>query len=1192
MGDVFEAYDHERAATVALKTLTRLDAAGVYQLKNEFRALAGVSDPNLVRLYELFGEGDTWFFTMELVDGVPFDRWVRTGTPEAPEGTSALDESRLRGALAQLIAAVDTIHRAGKLHRDLKPTNVLVTEQHRVVVLDFGLAVDPQPGGVGDTLTENTICGTPNYMAPEQAAGARATPESDYYAIGVMLFEALTARLPFAGTPYEVLVDKQRNAAPAPSAFASAVPADLEAWTRALLERDPASRPDAHALRSCTSTSQLAAPRQAASPADRVAADSKLLGREAELRMLREAYATTRQHRPVAFFVAGESGIGKSALVDALLAELRAQHGAVILAGRCYERENVPYKAFDALVDALSRHLRALAPEDAAALLPRDVFSLARLFPVLNRVNAVANAPRRHVPDRDELQQRAFSALSELFGRLRDSQPLILFIDDVHWLDRDSARLLQNFLRDPDLAPLLLIVAHRSEGASDNPLLQSVRTAAHDNRTLEVLDLRLGPLDQSALEALIRRRGQLDENRAQALAQEAHGSPFFASELALATTSADSQTRALTLEEAVERRVGALSETARRVLLILAFAGQPVTAALVSNAAGIIDVRSDLDVLRDERLVRVGMTADGVRTVECYHDKIREIVAARLPGEQTREIAGLLARALLCELDAEPELITRCLLGAGRPALAADHAATGAERALRALAFDRAARLYGLALQHGSFDAPRRRQLLAERAEALGHAGHGESAIEAHLRARSGAGADEALQLTRKAGAWAVFSGHSKRGRALFAEALQPLGIKLPESPAYALAALVWARSRLWLRGLQVFAPKEDHDPATLRRLEALRHASFTLIGSDQIRGSYFAALHTSLALESGHALELAHALGLELLVAVSLQTPKKFVDAALELAAELCEQTGDPSALQTFHVGRGAYRLFRTGNFEGALSDWESALQTESAPAWFTLSYDRPTALCFKSHSLFLLGRLSEASRLIRVHFEEALTKGKFSLLPHWMWLSGLVLPAVGDHELAQRRLTRAIDALVAANSDRSDSSEMMLLGAEVSLALYSGEARRGWNATEASRQRLRRSLFAGFSVEPTVETMWCGLAAEVARTSAAGPDRTAMLREVERCAARTHGALRVQPALACARGDVQAAVRALRAMVERPKSGPLFGHAARRRLGVLLGGQEGARLVNDADAFLTRGGVSDPERYVRMLLPGVEFA
>jgi serine/threonine protein kinase len=138
MGVVYEAFDRARQHKVALKTLFRVDAAGIYRLKQEFRALSGVAHPNLVALYELFAEAELWFFTMELVDGRELVAALRDG--------AAPGDGALRDAFAQLVHGVQAIHAAGKLHRDLKPSNVLLTADGRVVILDFGLVIDPELG--------------------------------------------------------------------------------------------------------------------------------------------------------------------------------------------------------------------------------------------------------------------------------------------------------------------------------------------------------------------------------------------------------------------------------------------------------------------------------------------------------------------------------------------------------------------------------------------------------------------------------------------------------------------------------------------------------------------------------------------------------------------------------------------------------------------------------------------------------------------------------------------------------------------------------------------------------------------------------------------------------------------------------------------------------------------------------------
>ena len=239
MGVVYEVHDKVRDEVVALKTLRRASAANLYRLKREFRSLADVAHPNLVCLYELFVEDDRCFFTMEIVKGVSFVEYAR-GVDAA-----ARSDDRLVLALRQLIEGVSALHRRGKLHRDVKPSNILVTPEGRVVILDFGLITELQPGNAGDA--RHAVAGTPAYMAPEETSGATPSEAGDWYGVGATLYEALTGTLPFTGPVLDVLRRKRALDPPAPAEVAPDVPADLSAICMGLL----ASQPRATSVWSC-----------------------------------------------------------------------------------------------------------------------------------------------------------------------------------------------------------------------------------------------------------------------------------------------------------------------------------------------------------------------------------------------------------------------------------------------------------------------------------------------------------------------------------------------------------------------------------------------------------------------------------------------------------------------------------------------------------------------------------------------------------------------------------------------------------------------------------------------------------------------------------------------------------------------------------------------------------------------------
>ncbi len=495
MGVVYEAYDQKRGELVALKTMRRVDATALVRFKQEFRSLADITHPNLVNLYELFAIGDQWFFTMELVEGTDFVSHVRSAAPAMGRGMvrtdgkaadedagsptpnhdlpapPVFDEVRLRDTLRQLAEGIEALHHSGKLHRDIKPPNVLVTPEGRVVLLDFGLTADLESTGRHGG-ADRQIVGTVAHMSPEQAAGLSIATASDWYSVGVILFEAMTGRLPFVGPSQEVILDKQTKTPPSPAELVAGLPDDLVRLCVELLDRDPAARPGGRdvILRTTGQDPGCAEPPERSRP-------MPLIGRARHLQVLDSAFAGLVRGRSQSIFVFGRTGTGKTTLIRSFLQGLTAHEEAVVLSGRCYERESVPYKALDSLFDALARYLKGLRPRRIASLLPADVGHLARLFPVMQGVPAVAAARRQapNLPDQQELRSRAFAALRELFRRLATDVPLVLAVDDLQWGDADSAILLADVLGEPQSPVLLFLGSFRAEDAEDSPFLVELR---------------------------------------------------------------------------------------------------------------------------------------------------------------------------------------------------------------------------------------------------------------------------------------------------------------------------------------------------------------------------------------------------------------------------------------------------------------------------------------------------------------------------------------------------------------------------------------------------------------------------------------------------------------------------------------------------------------------------------------------
>ncbi|HUF47201.1 MAG TPA: protein kinase [Vicinamibacterales bacterium] len=1227
-GVVYRGYDRGRRLPVAIKTLKSLDPAGLASFKDEFRALADIAHPNLITLFELLSDGDQWFYTMELVDGVDFLTWVRGGSAWAADASAestpetetravgdssrsggagdtppqTLDEGRLRRALVQLASGVAALHAAGTLHRDLKPSNVLVTPAGRVVILDFGLAREIPLDGDATRAEPSQLVGTPAYMSPERLRSGASSPAADWYAVGVMLFEALTGRRPFVGSMLDQLVATQHGPPVRPRELAPGVPDDLDALCTDLLERDPVVRPASADVLARLGSAGVGVP--AAAPGrSRV-----FVGRAGELSVLDDAFAATLDsRRPVVVSISGAPGVGKSSLARQFLERVRARtSGAVVLAGRCYETESVPYKAVDSALDALSRYLQQLPVEQAAALLPRDAEALTRLFPVLGSVGAFARAPRRgaDVLDAQEQRGRGFSALRELLGRLTDRQPLVLVLDDVQWGDVDSAALLAELLRPPDPPALLLILTFRAREAATSAMLQEFARLVEQMPGLDRRDLPLEDLppdDARQLASLLVRsdstsaagRHVIDE-----VAAESAGNPLFIAELARHIGhggTARSGAGPSSLDDVIAARVGTLPAEAQRLLAVIALSGHPIEVPLASAAAGMSDVdERAVALLRSARLIR-GTGEIRWRRVAPYHDRIREVVTASISAVEAPALHLRIGEALEASSGTDPERRAFHFERAGAVERAAPLLIEAAERAMRALAFDHSAALIERALALVPPAEPVERRRLHERlGEALGSAGRGARAAEALLVAAKDAPPDDAQELIRQAAHQYLISGHIDEGLDRLRSVLEAVGLRIPSTPRRALLGVLYHRLRLRLRGLDFTRRDESGVPAeTRRRLDACWSAASGLANVDAIRGAYFHARHLRMALAAGEPRRIA--LGCSNMVsqtAIEGLPVRAQVEALMARADALAAESGDPFIVAHNDLACGVAE-YLGGRWRAGLERLVRA-ETVLREQCTGVAWDLDTCHLYRLRTMYLVGDVAAMCARVPRLIEEAQERG--DRLGTTMLRSRLANVAllVADAPVEARALCHEG---IAAWSRRGFHTEHYFewVG-QTEIDLYEGRGAEAMARVERTWPVLQGSLITRVQIvrEQAHDLRGRAATAAAVETSDAAA-RARLLADAERDAqtldregtplatAFAHG---LRASVASIRGDRETALRELDVCERTFAADELVPHAmaARRRRGCLLGGDEGRALAQSSDEWAAGQGIRNPDRFFAM--------
>ncbi len=1228
-GSVFVVFDRERQQRLALKRLERVDPASIYRFKQEFRALADVTHPNLVKLHELFALPTGWSFTMELIAGVPFDEWVlgasndqRLPTSELPTQPdcgptqssatpshvtvsasrplptghvqASFDEGRLRDALAQLALGVAALHGEGILHRDLKPSNVLVDHGGRVVILDFGMVatgvVDSHQSADGNTV------GTPAYMSPEQARGAPLTVASDWYTVGLMLYEGLTGHLPFSGTAADILVAKATREPRHPRAYQEGLPDDLAELCMELLKRDPSARPTGHEV---LRRLDVEVPSATARKHTLLGA---FVGRELEQDRLRQAFAASRRGNTVVAHVHGPSGHGKSTLIKHFLNQLSLHDEVVILDGRCYERESVPFKALDDLVDALYRYLRRLRPVEAATFMPRHAQALVRLFPTLGRLDFMAELPAKPPPsDPHELRRKAFSALREMFARLTDSRPVVLFIDDVQWGDSDSAALFRDLLAPPDVPPLLLLLGYRGDSVDENELLRTLRSPMAADTAWDSVDVPLGPLtprDAVELAGLLLGPNKADEELARTIADESGGSPLFVAELVRRSRSGNDEGE-VTLQHVVAGRVAQLPESARALLELMACSERPLDQRELERCSKLDSsvTMNALDQLREEHLVNVSTTR-GRAAFEIFHDKMRLAVQSGIDQQRLQQCHHELANALAEMGQTDPETLAHHYTAAGDARSAREWLERAADRATEGVAFEHAVTLFRRAL---SLAEPEQHTRIGQKlAEALARAGRGAESAEAYLLVARTKSGDEATTLRQAAAEQYLRAGHVEEALATFGPLLQDAGLALPSTPTRALLSLLWRRTLLKWRGLE-FEERQitEADKEEVRAIDFCWSVGTGLAGLDLVRSARYHVISLQMSLKLGDPYRIARSLSIEAIMKALESTEGVALATKLsDKAFAIAERIDNAHALGWATAGKAVVAWGNT-DLPRCLQLSDQAIGYLRQRSLETFREIGSMQVWFALNSMFLMGDLKQLAGRAPACAREAAARGDRYTLST---VRGYVLPLLwASRDRVEQGRKEADEGIAVWPKDIWYHQHWAWLRAHCFLDLYEGNGAKAFERATSHRENMKRAL------QLRVRTLRSELnylegrgAVDVMLTEGNTTHRKLVCERIKDLYAERNDladiyAMLLEAGLVASEDGVRSRVAFAEVAAKCDQLHmPMHAAASTIREGQCLGSDttEGRQLVEAGIARLRDHGVTAPEHFADMLVPRVEVA
>lgn len=471
---VYLAYDSllDREVAFALIKTEGLDDQGRARITREAQAMGRLgSHGSIVTVFDLGEHNGQPFMVTELMAGGDVE-----GMVEDAENHRIPIDKVLRIGM-QICNGLQFAHERGIIHRDLKPGNVWLTGDGDAKIGDFGLAVATDKS----RLTQmGMMVGTVAYMPPEQAMGGEVTPKADLYSLGAMLYEMITGRPPFLADDPLGIISQHINTAPvAPTWHNGNCPKPLESLVLRLLGKGTAERPDSasdvlSALQGIELTSE---PENAVVNVDEsqnqaldAMAGNVFVGRQREMGELKAGLEDALSGRGRLMTLVGEPGIGKTRTSQEL-ATYATLRGAQVLWGRCYDSQGVP--PYWPWVQAIRSYVQERDTEDLRSVMGSGASDIAEIVGDVR--SKLGDLEKPQDLDPEQARFRLFDSTTNFFRTSSRNQPIVLFLDDLHWADKPSLLLLEFMARELGGSRLLVVGTYRDvELSRQHPLAETL----------------------------------------------------------------------------------------------------------------------------------------------------------------------------------------------------------------------------------------------------------------------------------------------------------------------------------------------------------------------------------------------------------------------------------------------------------------------------------------------------------------------------------------------------------------------------------------------------------------------------------------------------------------------------------------------------------------------------------------------